>query len=161
MKRLKKTMIAVCCASILMTMVFALPSAAYANGTKSIYDNSGTKLGFAEMWTNNAETTGKVLYSQTTSYENQSYVATQSLLKGMTGWSDEYIHSDIEFNANAKLSPIAELEIPDDIAPVDARVIGGINTSIVGLCRRYNLTGGDLTCSDGSSCDFADNLIND
>lgn len=161
MKRLKKSLIVVCCASMLMSMLFTLPASAYANGTKSIYDVNNNKLGFAEMWTNNATGSGKVLSSQTTSSTNQSYVATQSLLKGMQGWTVRNIQSDIKSSSNAKLSPIAELEIPDNITPVDARVIGGINYNLVGLCRRYNLTGGDLTCSEDSSCNFADDLIND
>ena len=142
-----------------MMLMLCLPTAAYANGTKSIYDNGGTKLGFAEMWTNNVST-GRVLYSQTTSTLTQNYVATQSLIKGMQGWSTVFRQTEIMNDTNAKLSPVAALSIPDTITPIDARVVGGINTYVVGLCKGYNLGSGAGTCSDGTSCDFATDFYN-
>lgn len=158
MKKLKKSL-AICCVIIMMASL-CLPAAAYSNGSKSIYNNSGVKLGFAEMWTYNA-TSGKVLYSQTTSSEIQNYVAAQSLIKGMTGWSIKFAKSDIMYNTNKKLSPMAALSIESDIVPVDARVIGGINTSVVGLCMQYNNGEGLNICSEGNKCNFADDLLND
>ena len=161
MKNTKKKFVISSCAMLLIAMILSLSAAAYGNGTKSIVDNSGTKLGFAEMWTNNA-TTGKVLYSQTTVTvtEKQNYVATQSLVKGMKGWSARFLASDIESASYAKYSPTASSEIPDDISPVDARVIGGINTYIVGLCKQYNNGQGNGACSDGNNCNFANDLVN-
>ena len=161
MKKMKKSLIVAGCAGMMMSIMLSLPAAAYGNGTKSIMNNNGTKLGFAEMWTNNAST-GKILYSQTTVTvtEKQNYVATQSLVKGMKGWSARFLASDIESASYAKYSPTASLEIPDDISPVDARVIGGINTYIVGLCKQYNNGQGNGPCSDGDNCDFANDLVN-
>lgn len=161
MKMNKKSLLIVCCAVLMMSIMLSLPAAAYGNGTKSITNSSGTKLGFAEMWTNNA-TTGKILYSQTTVTvtDKQNYVATQSLVKGMKGWSMQFIQSDVESASYAKMSPMAALEIPDNISPVDARVIGGINTYVVGLCKQYNNGQGNGPCSDGDSCNFANDLIN-
>lgn len=165
MNKKMKSLIAAGCAGVMLTMSLCLPTGALANGTKKIYDNDGNQLGFAEMWNNTSSTvpTEKILYSQTTvtTSEKQNYVATQSLLKGMRGWSKVYLASDIKSSAGAKFSPMAELTIPTGVSPLDARVIGGINDHIVGLCRAYNLVGGDLTCSDGSSCNFATDFEND
>ena len=159
-----RNFIAAGCAGVMLTVSLCLPTGALGNGTKRIYDNDGNQLGFAEMWNNTSSTvpTDKVLYSQTTVTvsEKQNYVATQSLVKGMKGWSKVYLQSDIESRAGAKFSPTAELTIQTGVSPIDARVIGGINDHIVGLCRTYNLVGLESTCSDGSSCDFATDLVN-
>lgn len=56
MKKMKKSLIVAGCAGMMMSIMLSLPAAAYGNGTKSIMNNNGTKLGFAEMWTNNAST---------------------------------------------------------------------------------------------------------
>lgn len=161
MKKMKKSLIVAGCAGMMMSIMLSLPAAAYGNGTKSIMNNNGTKLGFAEMWTNNAST-GKILYSQTTVTvnEKQNYVATQSLVKGMQGFSRKFLASDIKANSYAKLSPEAALNIPDTVSPIDARVIGAINDSVAGLCKQYNNGQGNGPCSDGDNCDFANDLVN-
>jgi hypothetical protein len=156
----KKRLIAVFFVAALMISMLSFPAAAYANGSANIYNSMGTRLGFVDMWTNNA-TTGRILYAQTTGTEKYSYIAGQALVKGMSGWSTSFIQTEIKSSSYAQYSPVAILSIPDAISPIDARCIGGINTYIVGLCRQYNNgQGGDYPCSDGASCTFPSTLIN-
>lgn len=155
----KKRYIAVFCIAVLVASLCSFPAAAYSNGSANIYNNVGTKLGYVDMWTNNA-TTGRILYAQTMGNTIYSYTAAQALLKGMTGFAARHIESDIASKENSQNSYVAELIIPNYLSPVDARCIGAINTYVVGLCRRYNDGTGDGICSQGASCLFPTTLIN-
>ena len=164
MKHLKnklKKSLAICCAFLMIAML-GISASAYNNGKLRIYNSEGTRLGLAQMWTNNS-TTDEILWAQTQTIDigKANYVAAQALLKGMNGFQTTYLSTDIVSNTYSDYSPIAELVVAEDVVPVDARLIGAVDSWVAGLCYKYNYGQGLTPCSDGANCNFAIDLIND
>lgn len=156
-----KKFLSVGCLTVLLTALLVNPVSAYGNGSAAIRNKSGTTLGYVQMWNNNEDGLGKEMYAQTTADEAHNNMAAHALFKGMRSWNEVFYSSDIETNDHAKSSPIAELLVPNNVTPVDARCIGAIESYVVGLCKSYNFGQGKEPCSDGEACDFPIDLLND
>lgn len=153
MKKSIKTVITI--VAIVALAVSSIISAyAYNNGSVAIYRGE-TRLGAGQIFTNSETVSNRALTAQTRALVKQNSVMAKAIITYM---NDDFeiatLESQTKSAANASVVTV-DLEIPNEINPIDARGIFAINTSVERICKMYNNGQGVTECSEGSACTFA------
>lgn len=140
-KMINKKFLALVVVAILLVSTFAVAVSAatprYSNGNGFVYNSSGERVGFGDIWTNNVigDGSGKALSAQTIcDAETANYISATALIKGINKNTGNFAFVSQAGNVGyaVKNSPIATLSISDTIAPIDARGKYNINGNLGG-----------------------------